>query len=404
MRSIRDVLAARVALRHALLLCLGLALSCAACRQGVTPAPATATALPSATAAPPTATPAPPLYAPNQRFGFGISRRVGDVTLYDVALLHAGWYVDWSYAADPPRPAGLEYAQLVPVGRGVRVDQGRVREVALAQPGSLWLLGNEPERRALRVSSATDQYADLTPDEYATIYHELYQVIKQADPTAQIAVGGVVQPSPLRLRWLDLVLESYQFQYGAPMPVDVWNIHIQIMREKLDHAGCDGCWGADIPRGIEDVQEGLMLEIEDNADLEKLKGFVWAFRRWMKERGQQDKPLIISEYGVLMPSEYLGKTKDEGDEVVRRFMVESFDFFLETRDVELGYPQDQYRLVQRWAWYSLNEVPYQYSEALAAWIGFNGGLFDWQEREWPGALTPLGQAFADYTRALREEP
>lgn len=390
---------ARAAGWRALLLGLALALSCAACQPEALPAP-TATPLPSAT---PALAPAPALYAPRERFGFGLSHRIGEITRYDVSLLQAGWYADWSYTADPPRPAGLEYAQLVPVGRAAQVDLGRVRETALAQPGSLWFIGNEPERRALRAPTADEHFADLTPAEYATIYHDLHQAIKQADPTAQVAIGGVVQPSPLRLRWLDLALESYQAQYGAPMPVDVWNIHIQIMREKRDHAGCEGCWGADIPQGIDDAQEGLMLEVSDNADLELLKELVWAFRRWMQERGQQDKPLVISEYGVLMPSEYLGATKEEGDRIVQQFMLGSFDFFLETRDEALGYPRDQHRLVQRWLWYSLNEAPYHYDERLAAWIGFNGSLFDWQTREWPGALTPLGQAFAAYTEALGDE-
>ena len=28
------------------------------------------------------------------------------------------------------------------------------------------------------------------------------------------------------------------------------------------------------------------------------------FRAWMAERGYGDKPLMVSEYGILMPAEY----------------------------------------------------------------------------------------------------
>jgi hypothetical protein len=363
------------------------------CDTPMTPTANSAVVTPSAAAR-------DPLYTPHARFGFGVSERVGKITDYDVSQLQAGWYSNWRFDPDPPRPAGLDYVQLVPVTRRQGPDLEALREAVLAQPGSLWLIGNEPERRALENQLAVHNYADLTPQLYARAYHELYHFIKELDPSAQVAIGGVVQPSPIRLEWLDQLLASYQELTGQRMPVDVWNIHIQIMREKRALSGCQDCWGAGIPAGLDDITEGMLFEIEDNVDVQILKDFVWAFRRWMKEQGEQDKPLIISEYGVLMPSDYLGETKKEGDAQVRRFMLDSFDFFLQTRDPEIGYPQDQFRLVQRWLWYSLNEVPYQYSERYKAWIGFNGALFDWRVTEYPGELTPLGEAFVDYMEEI----
>ena len=334
---------------------------------------------------------------PQQRLGFGVNKRYGNVTSFDVRQLRAGWYSDWDISADPPRPAGLEYAQLVSVGHsGSVTDRQALIQVVKAQRGALWIIGNEPERRALAGAPEEYNYADLTPREYAALYQEYYQLIKQNDRTALVAIGGVVQPSPLRLRWLSMVLEEYKTLTGKKMPVDIWNIHVQILREKRAFPDCPDCWGADIPKGIEDVKEGLLLEIKDNANFKMLQDMVWAFRRWMKEQGEQDKPLIISEYGVLMPSEYLGETAEEGDKVVHKFMTDSFDFFLNTRDKEVGFPQDDYRLVQKWLWYSLNEPPFHFDEERKVWVGFNGGLFDWKNPDWPGTLTPLGRAFAEY--------
>ena len=36
-------------------------------------------------------------------------------------------------------------------------------------------------------------------------------------------------------------------------------------------------------------------------------------------------------------------------------MTQTFDLFLYGTDSEIGYPADDYRLVQAWAWYSLSD-------------------------------------------------
>ena len=103
-------------------------------------------------------------------------------------------------------------------------------------------------------------------------------------------------------------------------------------------------------------------------------------------RGEGDKPLIISEYGVLMPSSYLPR----GDQSVLAFMEGTFDFMLNARDPVLGYAQDENRLVQRWLWFSLN-FPF-YDETPG---GFNGALYRWDQ---PDQLTAFGERYRDYIR------
>jgi len=291
-----------------------------------------ATAVPSVTAE-------GPLYScPTRRFGFGIQPRWGDVTDYDIRSLNAGWYSDWGTVAQPARPGGIEYAQLVWVSNGTFSPSMTVLETVIeANPGSLWMIGNEPE---------CIWQGNSTPEQYADVYHQLYPFIKQRDPSAQIALGGVVEPTPLRLQWLERVLTYYQAKYGAQMPVDVWNIHIQILPEEKNS------WGCEIPRGL-DATEGRLYEIQENDSIQIFQQLVQEMRSWMHDRGFADKPLIISEYGVLMPVEY------GFDEVrVNAFMDATFDYLLAAQDAATGYAEDEDRLVQRWLWYSLNEEPY----------------------------------------------
>ncbi len=111
--------------------------------------------------------------------------------------------------------------------------------IAEADPGAVWLVGNEPDRRV---------YQDaMEPLAYAVAYHDIYQALKQADPTAQVFAGNIVQSTPLRLKYLDLVLQAYQSRYNTFMPVDGWGIHAFILNEEK------GKWGADIPPGLDET-------------------------------------------------------------------------------------------------------------------------------------------------------
>jgi hypothetical protein len=306
----------------------------------------------------------------------GVRQEFGPITRFDVGSLHIGWYLDWGVRYSPERPGGIEYAQLVWISEGrSTVPPGDLRAIVRANPGALWIIGNEPE--------CVNQ-GNSTPAQYATVYHELHTLIKSQDPSAQVAIGGVVQPTPLRLNWLDQVLDFYLATFGQPMPVDVWNIHNMILPEARDQ------WGCDIPRGLDEV-EGRLYAVEDNDSLEYFVQHVEDFCRWMRDRGQRDKPLIISEYGVLMPAEY-GFSADR----VNRYMNATFDYLLAARDDELGCPCDENRLVQRWLWYSLNDRPWDPESGE----GFNGALFDIRHLKHPGVLTAHGENLKRYTATL----
>jgi hypothetical protein len=153
------------------------------------------------------------------------------------------------------------------------------------------------------------------------------------------------------------------------MPVDVWNIHNFILREERDS------WGVDIPPGVE-ADTGQLFTIEDSDNLAIFKQQIIDFRQWLTVQGEGNKPLIVTEYGILMPADY-----GFDQQRVGQFMKDTFDFFLNATDEDLGYAPDGNRLVQRWAWYSLNDPLYS-----------TGNLID----KTSGDLTPLGKIFADY--------
>jgi hypothetical protein len=326
--------------------------------------------------------------SPCSRIGVNV---LGSITQCDVSAFNLGWYQNWGVQVNPPRPGGIEFAQLIrlrhdpanPSQSYWPPDWERVAQAARANPGSLWFVGNEPD---------VVTQDNCTPAEYAERYHLSYHAIKAADPMAQVSAAGIVYPTALRLRWLDQALAAYQSRYGVPMPVDAWNIHMQILPERR------GGWGCEIPPGLsEDVGEDR--QVADNASVAIFAEKVRLFRTWMRDRGQQSKALIISEYGVLMPSGhgYLGLfDKDEGDRIVQAFMTGTFDYCLTAIDPALGMPADGGRLVQRWAWYSLND---RLADIEAGYLGFNGGLF-FAGRPYPGAMTVFGQRCLTYMQGL----
>ncbi|MFZ1769925.1 MAG: hypothetical protein WAU00_12050 [Caldilinea sp.] len=323
-----------------------------------------------------------PMAAPyTLRWRAGVGAPDGDITFYDWPLDRPGWYLNWganhhteeiwlgldrrAVMEPPPATIGMEFTPMVRMKNGrLYPDTQALSELAQRNRGLTWLIGNEPDVR---------WQDNTTPEVYAVAYQRAYTAIKSADPTAQIAIGGLSQITPLRLRYLDRVWEFYLSLYGAPMPVDVWNMHAFILRE--ERAG----WGVNIPPGFDIDHRGKLWDVEDHDDLTIVEQQIWAMRAWMAAHQQQDKPLWITEYGILMPADYGFDTKR-----VINFLQGSFDLFLSLRDPALGFADDDYRLVQRWNWYSARDSRYP-----------TGNLFDNY-----GRSTAVGDA---YWRFLRQE-
>ncbi|MBM3190441.1 MAG: hypothetical protein FJZ90_17200, partial [Chloroflexi bacterium] len=346
----------------------------------------------------------------DQRFGIDV---IGDVRPYDLAALNISWYVSWNYQATPARPSGAEFVQVLRLRDDTDPqydywkgeDEGwwaGIEGAAKANPGFLWFIGSEPDHAG---------QDNCTAPVYADRYRQAYVRIKKADPTARISPAGIVQATPLRLYWLDDVLAAYRAQNGgANMPVDAWNIHVQILRET-------GRYGAGFPPGFEnDPRNAVAMEYDkqDAASLPILIDHIVRFRTWMKNNGYQHTPLYLSEYGVYQPSGcgYLGYNDVAlGDQMLIDYMIGSFNYFLQATDPAIGCPSDGYRLVQKWAWYNLNGRmttpdctslnPLSYWGKLVApddWHQGNGSLYNCYDYcPNPKQLTKFGLAFKQYT-------
>ncbi|MBW7881118.1 MAG: hypothetical protein H3C34_00530 [Caldilineaceae bacterium] len=326
------------------------------------------------------------------RFGVNVSHgNQVSIDSFNTGPLRMGWYIDYGASASPSHPNGSEYA---PVIRLTQIGSSSytyspsgtaLNNAIAANLGAVWMIGNEPDR--------IDVQDDIEPQVYAKAYHDLYKLIKAQDPTARIFAGSIVQPTAVRLTYLDLVLKAYFQQYGQPMPVDGWSIHNFILNERsCDAYGNDGnlCWGAEIPPGV-DATDGLIIhntleDLQKTISMDIFRKHVDDFRRWMYDRGYGDKPLYLSEYGVLLPASY-----GFPPEVVNKFMNDTFDYLRTARNSTYGYAADDNRLVQRLSWYSTSDTSY------------NGFLYYKPSQNAPYELSPMGTNYANYVAPIAEE-
>lgn len=300
-----------------------------------------------------------------------------------LTTLGVGWHLNFS-SRPWGRIDGVEYIPVVNVRQkkdgctyldGYTIsppltDEG-LGALVDANPGALWIVGNEPDRgpdpdNPNDPNCSNRVQDDTYPEWYAQGYHDVYHFIKQRDPLAQVAIAGLVQVTPGRLQYLDRVWETYVNKYHTPMPVDVWNMHLYILPEALPDGSPGGVatialgtdpaiairQSGDDPSRCPDPQVYCWAEHDD---LGIFAEQVVAMRDWMKRHGQQNKPLILSEYSILYPTWLLDEYGNYfTTERVARFMRETLAYLESAADPNLGYPQDEFRLVQQVLWFSIN--------------------------------------------------
>jgi hypothetical protein len=312
---------------------------------------------------------------------FGVNAPLSP-TGFDIASLKVASLLDWGANNNPSLPAGVEYIRVL----RLRDDLYPATLASLpawvqANPGSVWIVGNEPD------TTYEDQDA-LLPEVYADRFFELAKIIRRLDRTAQITFGTVVQPTPIRIRYLQRAWDRLAQDAGsltaASALVDIWTPHSFILNEQL------GGWGTGIPPGFEDDHDDAII-ITDFADTYSNEIFqqrIFNFRAWMKTIGERNKPLWITEYGSLFPpidppgSDYYNVS----DEDTSTFMWGTFNFLLLSSDNQTGMPADNNQLVQRWFWYSLNDHRYH----------FGGSLYNPDYPEYGELITFVGENFLAY--------
>ncbi len=324
---------------------------------------------------------------PNWRYGVSV---LGQAQMDWLSCVGAGWYSNFGSSPYSGQPAvefapvvrveedknGCEYLSTYTIHPPLDLQFG---STIAAHPGALWTIGNEPDRGPNPPDPADPLCAngrqdDTHPAVYAQAYHEVYEYIKQRDPTAQFANAGLVEITPGRLSYLDLVENAYQSRYGTTLPVDVWNMHLYILPEANPLGEPNGI--AQVALGTDpalatreaggDPKQCGKPGIYCFADHDSMTAFeaqVRRMRTWMKARGEQDKPFIITEYSLLYP--YIidpGGTcfvQDENGQCftparVTAFLNNSFSYLNSATDPDIGMPADENRLVQQWLWFSMN--------------------------------------------------
>ena len=323
---------------------------------------------------------------PLERERFGVGGSAGTISEAQWQTLGAGWYVPFGTILDPGHPNAVAVLQTIRIqGETAVLDDGTLADLIRANPASVWRIGNEPD---------SPWQDNATPEQYARAYHRLYHFVKAEDPQAQVAFGGLVQATPLRLLYLDFVWAAYQDLYGEPMPVDVWTLHSYILPETVSG------WGAGIPAGMGAyAYRGIRYEIRDHDNMTIFGQRFRDFRQWMADHGQRDKPLLVPEFGCLMWPVILDEDgEDFSDDRVIAFMYATFDFFLTATDPDSGYAADGNRLVQAWAWFSLDDDVYADGQKIGE--GYGGDLFTGASSK---TITALGVAYAAYVQALGDE-
>jgi len=342
---------------------------------------------------------------PDNWWRFGVVAPLG-VTGYEAQLedLKAGAYLDFGRSLSPARPGGIEYIQVLRVRDDIYPSVlSELSALVAANPGAHWEVGNEPD-------TSFENQDNVPPETYADRFYAIATEIRAADGTARIGFGTIVQPTPIRLRYLERAWLRLVDLAGSPAAasalIDFWNVHAFILNEW-------GTWGTGIPPGFicetfgaggrcwDDFQGPVfdcganptqcwvpvaITDLNDTHNNAIFEARVIALRTWMAGTGEREKPLWITEYGSLLPPiDPPGGPNYENvpDSETARFMTDSFDFLLNTTDASAGDPSDGNRLVQRWFWYSLDDHRYT----------FGGTLYDPDNSQ---ARTAVGTAWINY--------
>ncbi len=358
---------------------------------------------------------------------YGVNNLTGRPSNRWIPTLGAGWWIDFSWR--PRGPAVPSASEHYPQ---IRLRQNRVGDIwqptyvvtpalnfsedglgtaVLNNPGHIWIVGNEVD-----VDNITQD--SMMPDMYARAYYDVYHYIKGVDSNAQIANAALSMMTPGRMQYLDIIWDTYQNLYGEPMPVDVWNMHLYILPEiepngsysdgkialgtdptlaiKAPHAGQ--------PPATECAKEDVYCRAEHD-DLDIFIEQINNMRQWMKDHGQQNKPLILSEYSILypyitFPDGSCDLLQDEFGQCftpdrVTQYMQDTTNYLATAADPTLGYPQDNNHLVQQWNWFSMVTFPGATGSSSNLLVQ-NFSDFDNGD---PAAFTQMGNAYQNIIAA-----
>ncbi len=147
----------------------------------------------------------------------GVGNSYMRATVSQLLSLGVSWTHSWNIGY------GLldqNYYDQVPLIMINTYDENTIRQTASSHPGKYWLIFNEPD------GSWSSDY--MNGDQAATNYYYLRSIIKSADPTAKLIVGGTYYED---LYWLTNFRQAYQKKYGSFPEVEGWHSHLYMDKD-----------------------------------------------------------------------------------------------------------------------------------------------------------------------------
>lgn len=177
------------------------------------------------------------------------------------------WWYNWGFMGSNDGFAVND--KFVPMVWGKGAEQADLASVAREHPGKVWLIFNKPDQL---------RQANMTPLAGAAEYNRIYDVLKGADPTAQLLCCGEAWA---RHEWLE------QFLSFVARPLDGVHVH------------------------------GYSLDNDVGTAIANLEGFY----NWVQTRPELvGKPIWITEIGVLSWNMTAEKSNEQ-------FMVPLLDWY-----------------------------------------------------------------------------
>ncbi len=318
------------------------------------------------------------LYPANERFGvaYDYSRVNEPITHFDLQpFQNIGWYVDnQGDYPDCAGPISLSNGRIInrPITVGVSSnppEPNTINSIMSAHwdwfesSTTYWQIGNRLGYDCYTIQQYTGNRQFYLIQSYVQNFHDLSQQIKAANENFRIA-SGIISPENYvnssygNSDFLTEAIWQYYNNYHQPMDIDVFNLEITIAERTVNPLDS-------VKRAITDFRNLLASGLPVSYQQSEL---------WVRIGIAGDQ---FSEYDI------------------KNFMEQTVDWLCgysqaNICDTEIGMPDDDYRLVQRWAWQPVADPSYEYRRS---------SLFSYT-----GELTPVGVKYSQLIPTHCPEP
>ncbi len=317
-----------------------------------------------------------PKYSMNERFGIGLEqhiskyilgRNIDSITWQDLGV---GWYFDWDNKGKSYE--NLDYMGLVGGwNKGAPESPSDPRCTRLTsntnsyKNNMMWTVGNEIGWDDGR-----------TPDDYANDFIKWKSCLKSINPTFQVGSGALVS------LWHNNDSINRKETGINCVPLDDTRSGKSFFTSYINKIKLTS------PESIPDfiVYHGYTYCNGAKFTKNELADSITTMRSLMKNLGLENKDLVIKEWGFHLIH---NKTFEER----QSYLIDTVNYLLDATDNITGNPDDDFKLVQKFAWFVSADIPsneqFEFCGNRTCKWDRSTALFDTFTNE----LTPLGDAY-----------